>query len=798
MRISQAFGFWRHRPVAAAWIVATLGAGIGGALVLTSLCFRVLSPRLPMRDDDRVVSVEQFGANGWSGGFFVVDEHLDEYATWRARQHVFPVSTAFSVDYPTYARVSDDLQLVRVLRVTKDFFDVTGTRPERGRLLEFPRDVGTNVALISDEAARTLFGTISGALGRSIDLRNLSAGAVTPVTIVGILPPGFRVAPFVRGPGWSDASPVGDVVLPMSDGPLPANAAKLAPSTRRVLARLPPRMSPATAATQLQQQGGSRFVVTPLRRVLFGRTADVSRIVQWGAVALGLLALINAFGVVIAVEIDRGGEVATRRALGATPGQLWRQWWLEGAVITTAAVMTGMALAELAMRLIARIPALAVLELGRMTIGGREVAVTLSLAALFWFGRMAICRGVHSRQRPYAAETAPTVSRRTRVYRAALVGLQVGMALALLLGTEVATSSAARLLRMNLGFDPTGVLTAEVQVPDGLDQSDRYQAYLRGLEQAALDAPGLRTVGLATESPLFQFWSRLIIPVRPSAPNRPVGYEAVTPGYFPALGVRAVAGHTLGANDPPDAIVVNDLLATTYFGGATRAVGQLVTYGVGLPPARIVGVVPTLQQTAVTTTPEPTIYSSLTGSGPDLQGAVVYVVTRERGNAAAARQPLLSAIRRAAPGQYVNVTPLSDRFWHQTAATNAGTAILVGFAVFALALMAVGLHGVLVQLGASRAREFAMRQALGATPGHVAALMLTSVLPPVLVGVAGGAAAGIWTTRVLEHVFPDASGASLPVYVGAVVVIAVVALISSWGPARRAGRVDIVRELRAL
>jgi ABC-type lipoprotein release transport system permease subunit len=91
-----------------------------------------------------------------------------------------------------------------------------------------------------------------------------------------------------------------------------------------------------------------------------------------------------------------------------------------------------------------------------------------------------------------------------------------------------------------------------------------------------------------------------------------------------------------------------------------------------------------------------------------------------------------------------------------------------------------------------------MRQALGATPGHVAALMLTSVLPPVLVGVAGGAAAGIWTTRVLEHVFPDASGASLPVYVGAVVVIAVVALISSWGPARRAGRVDIVRELRAL
>jgi predicted permease len=798
MRVSTAFSFWRHRPVPAAWIVATLGAGIGGALVLTSLYFRVLSPRLPMKDEDRIVSVEQDGTGRWSGGMFVVDDRLDEYAAWRARQHVFPVYAAFSIDYPTYARAPDDLQRVRVLRVTRDFFSVTGTRPERGRLLEFPDDIGANVALISDEAARRLFGTVADALGRSVDLRNLQARSITPVTIVGILPPGFRVAEFVRGPGWSDAPPVGDVVLPMSDGPVPVNAPELTPSTRRVLARLPPHMSPTTAATQLEQQCGSRFAVTPLRRVLFGRTADVSTIIQWGGVSLGLLALVNALGVVIAVEIERGGEVATRRALGATPGQLWRQWLLEGAVIATAAVTVGVVIAELTMRLVPRVRALAVLDLGRMTVGGREATVALSLAALFWLARLVICGGVHSGQRPYAAEMAPMVSRRTRVYRAGLVGLQVATALALLLGTAVAASSAAKLLKKNLGFDSTGVLTAEVQVPDSMDQEDQYHAYLHGLEQAALEAPGSRTVGLATEPPLFQFWSRLIIPVHPSAPNRPVGYEAVTPGYFPTLGVRAVAGHTLRADDAPDAVVVNDLLATEYFGDPTRAVGQPVTYGAGLPVARIVGVVPALQQTVVSTAPEPTIYSSLTGSGPDLQGAVVYVVTRERGNVAAARQALASAMRRAAPGQYVDVTPLSARFWRETADTNAGTAILVGFAVFALALMAVGLHGVLVQLGASRAKEFATRQALGATPRHVAGLMLASVLPPVVFGVAGGAAVGLWTTRVLEHVFPAASGASLSVYVGAIVVIALVALVSSWGPARRAGRVDIVRELRAL
>jgi hypothetical protein len=304
-------------------------------------------------------------------------------------------------------------------------------------------------------------------------------------------------------------------------------------------------------------------------------------------------------------------------------------------------------------------------------------------------------------------------------------------------------------------------------------------------------------VGLATDPPLFASWSRLLIPVDRNGQLRAVGFESVTPGYFRAMGARLEAGDLLRPDDPDEAIVVNEPFATTYFGDPRRAVGQLVSYGVGLAPARIVGVVRAMQQTAVGTTPKPTIYSSFSSSIAEPM-TMIYVVTRERGDVGAATRALTSAIQRVAPDQYVKATPLSDRFWHQTAATNAGAAILVSFAIFAVGLMAGGLQGVLAQVGASRAREFATRQALGATPRHVVVLMLKSVLAPVGWGVIGGATVGIWATRVLQHVFPDAWGASVPVYGVAILVIGIAALASCWGPARRAGQSDIVRRLRAL
>jgi predicted permease len=793
MRIRQALGFWRHRPAAAAWIIVTLGTGIAGVVILTSLCVRVLSPRLPMKDESRIVRVGPLRADSPSGQFV----YVDEYGSWQARQHVFPVYAAFTFDYRTFVHASGGVRSVLAMRVTKDFFNVTGTRAERGRLFVWPADLSAGAAVVTHEAAMRLFGGAAEALDRRVDLWN-SDDSITPVTIVGILPPGFRVGAWK--PPQADTPEVADFILPMRDGALPPDIEKRVSPQRYLLARLPPHMDTASAAAQLQAQCGSPFAVTPLPLVLFGRTAEVSTIILWGALGMGLLALVNALGVAIAVELERRGDVATRRRLGATNGRLARQYLLEGAVIAAPTIAIGLALAELVIRLTAREPAFATLDLSRMTVGAREVAAAGGVAGAFWLGRMIVCRAVHGGQTPYALETAPTVSPRTRVYQAGLIAIQVAMALALLLGTEVAASSAAKLLTTDLGFDPRGVLTVEVSVPSKVWRRDGvagYRAYLAAIHAAADGAPGVRIVGLATDPPLFASWSRLLIPVHRSGPLRAVGFESVTPGYFRALGARLEAGDLLRPDDPDDAIVVNEPFATTYFGDPRRAVGQLISYGVGLTPARIVGVVRAMQQTAVGTTPKPTIYSSFSSSIAEPM-TMIYVVTRERGDVGAATRALTSAIQRVAPDQYVKATPLSDRFWHQTAATNAGAAILVSFAIFAVGLMAGGLQGVLAQVGASRAREFATRQALGATPRHVVVLMLKSVLAPVGWGVIGGATVGIWATRVLQHVFPDAWGASVPVYGVAILVIGIAALASCWGPARRAGQSDIVRRLRAL
>jgi putative ABC transport system permease protein len=793
MRIRQALGFWRHRPAAAAWIIGTLGTGIAGVVMLTSLCVRVLSPRLPMKDESRIVRVGPLRADSPSGQFV----YVDEYGSWQARQRVFPVYAAFTFDHRTFVHVSGDVRSVLTMRVTKDFFEVTGTRAERGRLFVWPADLSAGAALVTDEAAVRLFGGAAEALDRRVDLWN-SDDSITQVTIVGILPSGFRAGTWK--PAQADTPEVADFILPMRDGALPPDVETRVSPQRYLLARLPPHMDTASAAAQLEAQCGSPFAVTPLPRVLFGRTAEVSRIIAWGALGLGLLALVNALGVAIAVELQRRGDVATRRRLGATSGRLARQYLLEGAVIAAATVAIGLALAELVIRLTAREPAFAALDLGRMTVGAGEIAAAAGVAGAFWLGRMMVCRAVHGGQTPYALKTAPTISPRTRVYRAGLIAIQVAVALALLLGTEVAASSATKLLTTDLGFDPRGVLTVEVSVPSESWRRDGmagYRAYLAAIHAAADGAPGVRTVGLATDPPLFASWSRLLIPVHRSGSLRAVGFETVTPGYFRALGARLEAGDLLRPDDPDEAIVVNEPFATTYFGDPRRAIGQLVSYGVGLAPARIVGVVRAMQQTAVGTTPKPTIYSSFSSSIAEPM-TMIYVVTRERGDVGAATRALTTAIRRVAPDQYVEVMPLSDRFWRQTAATNAGAAILVGFAIFAVGLMAGGMHGVLAQVGASRAREFATRQALGATPRHVVVLMLKSVLGHVSLGVIGGATVGIWSTRVLQHVFQDAWGASVPVYGVAILVIGIAALASCWGPARRAGQADIARQLRAL
>jgi predicted permease len=749
-----------------------------------------------MKDDDHIMRVDPLRTHGW-GPQFYVGAGLDEYAPWRVCQHVFPAYTTILFDIVDFARVAGEVRSVVVMRASNGLFQVTGTRPEYGRWFVFPADLGTGVAMVTDEAARRLFGDASQAVGRTMDLSSGRDDVRTPVTVVGVLPPAFNVGAFE--PVQYDTIRVPDLILPMRDGALPALEDTRATPARWLLARLPANVSPATAATQLHEQCGARFAVTPLRQVLFGRNDDVARIILWGALGLALLSLVNAFGTVVAIEIERRGEIATRRALGATRRQLAEQWLFEGAVITAAAATVGIVVADLATHLIARAPALASLDLARMTVGGREVLVAVSLAGLFWLGRSAICRGIHGGQRPSVGDSARTVSPRTRVYRAALVGFQVGAAFALLLAAEVAATSAATLLRTNLGFDPQGVLTVRVGVPRTfLDALEHYRTYRTAILAAVRSAAGSRVVGVATYLPLTHVWETHMMPVHPGTAERhQVGYVAVTPEYFVALGAQVEAGHLLRPDDPPEAVVVNEPFATTYFGTPRRALGQLVDYGTGVAIGQIVGVVHTMQQTAVGTTPKPIVYASVASAAATAQ-FVLQFVSRERGNLGAAERALTSAIQRVAPDQFVEVTPLIDRFWQQTSTTNATAAVVAGFTLFALVLMAGGLNGVLAQLGVSRAKEFATRQALGATPRQVTALMLRAVLVPVGLGIAGGAVVIFWATRALEHVVPNVSNVSVAVWVAAVMLVALVSVAASWRPARRAARVDIVGQLRAL
>jgi predicted permease len=524
-------------------------------------------------------------------------------------------------------------------------------------------------------------------------------------------------------------------------------------------------------------------------------------------VAVLALACANLANLTLTRLIRREGELATRGALGATPGELRRGLLAENVILAAGGALLGLLLAVASRDLLAAYAS-------RFTVRADEVGVDLTVLGvtllvgvgvalvLAFLPGMPVAPGTGGLA---VAAGRSTASRRRKRVQRALVVTQLSLSFALLAGAGLMVRSLLNLRAVDPGFETENVVTLQAFQSFATSGSPLSNAELfRQVEQRLGAFPGVRAVGVASFAPLgtgmvMAYEFRVEGGGEAVERSTQAAFNSVTPGYFEALGLRLLRGRTLNHMDMPDSdtvAVISQVLARAYFGG-DDPVGRRISWsfdGANFGPwRRVVGVVDDSRQFGLDREPVATVYTPAeqTGYGYTLVAAT-------RGDPAAVVQAARQAIRELDPTRPVDrIRTIEELVADDVAPTRLNAVLFGGFALLALAIAAVGVLGVLAFSVSQRTREFGLRMAVGADAGRVRRTVLLEGALLVGVSLALGGAVAAGGSRLLGGFLFGVEPLDPATFAAAGLALGVVALAASYVPARRATRVDPVQALRA-
>ncbi len=672
--------------------------------------------------------------------------------------------------------------------------------------------------MVSAALAQRAFPELPDVVGQSLRIDG------HPVTIVGVMPTGaefglfqvLRAAAYSRSFADRAARPGVDVWLPLRDTPetLPrdthpifmigrlADGAGAAQEELASIAADLERAYPANRARGIS--------VEPLEAVVFGPVRP-ALLVLLAAVALVLLvACANVANLLLARGTARRREVAVRLAIGASRWQLARQFAAEGLILTVAAGALGTWLATFGVAALVRLAPADLPRIADAAVNLRVLAVTLlvTLGAGFAFGLVPLLQA----QRVDLQDALKSDGGRDadgssgRWIRSALVVAEVALAVMLVIGASLLIQSFWRLHRTNPGFDPTGVIKAEYQLPP-----DRYpvdfrkypalvemQAFSAGLLERARALPGVRAVAIAGNHPIDPGNTNSFSIVGRETESRTfpeVSVRRVTPGYFPTMRVPLVRGRLLrdaDATRAPAVLVVNEAAAARFFAGQDPIGKQIRFWGAA---RTVVGIVGDERFHGIASAAPPAVYTPLAQT-PSADGSGV-LLARVDGDPSAMAGSIREVIRQQDPELAVFGLESMDDAIVRSVAERRFTMVILGLlAGVALLLSAIGIHGVLSYAVGQRTREIGIRMALGARPGRVRAQVLIDGVRLAALGAALGVTGALVLSRVLASLLYGVGATDLRTFVAVPVVLCLVALAASYFPARRATRVDPVLAMR--
>jgi predicted permease len=779
--------------------VLGLGLGIGANVALFSVINSVFLRPLPYPEPGRLV---RLSSTDPAQRLTRVGFSYTRYLEVQQRQQVFS-DLALSIGNAFTLTGRGDPEQLIALQTSASLLSTLRLEPMLGRNFsaEEDRPGGEHVVLVTHRLWQERFNRDPSVLGQALTLNGV------PYTIIGVLPQAASAFPLNGFQIWI---------------PRPTEVSFLAPSQLnnggyffQVVARLRPDASLEQAREAMNViaagyraaipgnvDAPSQIEVVPLLDDAVGEQRR-SYLMLFGAVACVLvIACANIANLLLARFAGRRKEIAARFALGASRAHVVRQLVTESMVLALLGGAVGVLLAQWALGAVVAlganlIPRAVEIRLDRVALA---FAVLATLVTGLAIGLLPALQAARVNVNEALKEASRGSTGGGRRLRASLLVAEVSLSLVLLIAAGLLLTSFARLQRVEPGFRPEGIFTAQLVLPAERYERDKLVAFYEQLYKRLETLPGSTSAALTDRVPLTGAQTPAPVavmgrPVPPMSERLYANRHLVSPKYFATLGIPIRAGRDFDERDSarvPHVVIINEAFARRYFPDEDPIGRNLIT-GMAQLPSQIVGVVADVRSTGLNTPPETDYFL------PALQRPETFtnVLVRTNLGAAETAAAVREALRTVDPDlPLLQPQMLSTSIAQTIADRKLALVLLAGFATLALVLASLGIYSVMANLVAYRTSEIGIRMALGASPGLVMRMVLGHGRRLTLVGIAIGIVGAFFVTRLMQQALFEVNPADPLIYIAVAAVLLLVAEFASWVPARRATRIDPVIALR--
>ena len=791
--LKAALRFLRKSPSFSLAVILTLALGIGANSAVFSAIDAVVLRPLPFPNGDQLVRLDQHDIQGRDANRFVAPVRLDD---WNRLNSTFQSISGYYLD--DLSETSGQLpEKVTEVLVAPRFLETLGISPALGRQFTPAEEHwgGPNAVLISYALWQRRFHVDPEVIGKELHIGSRRGDSFP---IVGVMPASFQF-PSRNADLWAPSPP---------DAPF---AQRRDATWFTVIGRMKPNISIQQAQADLitiQNQLGRQFAkpdneltveATPLKEVIVGGVRSSLWLLYGSVTLLLLIACSNIAALLLARTAEREHEVSIRFSLGASRKAIIVQLLTEVFALATIGSIVGLLVAAAAahgFHLLAKtLPRAEEISLNwRVAFYSLAAALATTLLCGLFPALRGTRRGL---AHTLAAGSRTQVSARNPL-QWALVGVQVTLAVTLLIGAGLLLRSLQQIARVYPGFDPAHVLTFQISGSWGetadmkglIQHVNRTLDSLRTLPGVVDSATADSLPGIAFLYPLEFKIDGKIEPGHPLLANS----RYVSAGYVNTVEIPVLVGEACKPDSTTSDILVNRAFLNKYMKGASP-LGHVLSeaaYNDFSPKGIVRGIVGDAREQGLNTQPVPTVYSCFSAPNPFPD----YLV-RTTGDPMAMAETIRRRIHEIDPSRSVYAfAPLQQHLDDASTENRLRTTLLALFAATAVALACIGLYGTLSYLGRLRQREVGVRLALGAMRNQIVARFLAQGLRVAVIGCIAGVALGLALSHFLANMLYGVTALDPITYSSVVCLILFVAALASLVPAIRAANINPVQVLR--
>ena len=792
-------------------IVLTLALGIGANSAIFTIVNGILVKPLPYLEPNRLLTLWETSLRDRTLGTVAPANFYD----WQQQTHSFDKMAAID-PYPDFIlNGSGEARRLAGGAVSQEFFSLLGIRMALGRdfLPEEDHPGSNHVVILSDSTWKQLFGGRSDILGRSIRLNDME------YTIVGVLPSDFYLVS--KASDYQSRNRF-DLWTPLAL-PSPPGAWQRGTHPLCVFARLKPGVSLQQAQADLNHVAANlqrlypgddkergiaadplgQHVIGGVRLVLFTLLTTVAMVL--------LLACANIANLMLTRGATRQKEIALRIALGASRRRIASQLLSESLVLALVGGMFGFILIFVGVpALVRRLPA-DLPRVAEIAVDWRVVVFTtaVSIVTGVLFGLVPLYQSRRVSPNDSLKQGGRAIVMDQSRLRSSLIVGQVAIAMILLAGAGLMTKSLWKLTRVVPGFQTEHILTARLSLPPqyangyvfGTGKHPKISRFQSELLQQVRQIPGVRLVAFTSYLPMSGVDNSWAFYIKGRAPNPPgvfdvTNYRPVSAGYFETMGISVLRGREFSSGDTEDGplvVLVNAAMAHTWW-KEENPIGQQVRFG-DQQWRTVVGVVADVHHDSLEGKPEPEMYVPY-GQVPNVEARPVVVLRTSVDPVS-----LIGVLRKAVSDIDPNIPMDHIQTMKQLVYGSEGESrfravVVLLFAFLALFVASIGLYGVMSYSVTQRTREFGIRMAVGASRNAILRSVLAQAVRLVGLGISFGIAGAILLLRMIATLLYGVKPFDIAVLVGVSTLLALVGLIASYLPARRASGINPMDSLR--